>query len=156
MRYGVFQLYSELINVWSCHPSVPLKLLEQWFPLRIRKVLLPQPLYNNSALMVLNGPLLSSVNALLALNWWYILFSVKTFLETHTCPRPWRDWSVNYRDDRISSIKMSARVNQPSYPLGGTTHQSFIQGFFPFHTYELIWIIYSASQKKGNLIKKKF
>ena len=39
-------------------------------PLRTRRTLLPQTLYSDSALLVLNGTSLNSVTALLALNWW--------------------------------------------------------------------------------------
>ena len=54
--------------------------------LRTRRVLSPYTLYTESALLVLNGTSLNSINAILALNWWHInvLFSCEyglTFLK---------------------------------------------------------------------------
>ena len=52
-------------------------------PLRTRRALLPQTLYSNSACLVLNGTCLNSINAHLALNWWYGLYQSVACSETY-------------------------------------------------------------------------
>ena len=53
-------------------------------PLRTRRALLPYSLYNDSALLVLNGTSLNSINALLALNWRYYMYVQLLVLLVHT------------------------------------------------------------------------
>ena len=43
----------------------------EWCSVENQKMLSPQTLYSHSALLVLNGSSLNSINTLLALNWWY-------------------------------------------------------------------------------------
>ena len=47
-------------------------------PLRTRKPLLPYKVNDNSTLLVLNRTLLNSVNALLVLSWWNVLFTYQS------------------------------------------------------------------------------